>query len=380
MLLGVRIQNFDCFSDHQVGLLLEESISFVGSKERGIRLRNLNAIIGRNNTGKSSFIKSMSFIKRCILDDVAKASTEDNRPGFMNLIIDKEKPAVFTLFFKLKDVGPGSLYLEYKLTVGASRFGSPYVKDETVLLSKRKENEVTTEVILHNYPEKRLVNDERITALSVLGRLKNDTPNELNLLYDEIDKWFFCQFSTYDTPDYYALGNAPGGHKHLNSAGSNLGNVLTYLKSLDNNEYDRIVSEINSKIPVMRIKSTMPESLEGSPEKLFKYLLLLRDKEPKSTIFIETPDKDLYHDMVDVLAIEMRQFTLDHRYSQIIFSTHNPYIVESMPPKEIWVFGRDIKTDEINIKCAGSNPVVSELFNEGVGMGAIWYGGHLDED
>ena len=380
MLLGVRIQNFDCFSDHQVGLLLEESISFVGSKERGIRLRNLNAIIGRNNTGKSSFIKSMSFIKRCILDDVAKASTEDNRPGFMNLIIDKEKPSIFTLFFKLKDVGPGSLYLEYKLTVGASRFGSPYVKDETVLLSKRKENEVTTEVILHNYPEKRLVNDERITALSVLGRLKNDTPNELNLLYDEIDKWFFCQFSTYDTPDYYALGNAPGGHKHLNSAGSNLGNVLTYLKSLDNNEYDRIVSEINSKIPVMRIKSTMPESLEGSPEKLFKYLLLLRDKEPKSTIFIETPDKDLYHDMVDVLAIEMRQFTLDHRYSQIIFSTHNPYIVESMPPKEIWVFGRDIKTDEINIKCAGSNPVVSELFNEGVGMGAIWYGGHLDED
>lgn len=380
MLLGVRIQNFDCFSDHQVGLLLEESISFVGSKERGIRLRNLNAIIGRNNTGKSSFIKSMSFIKRCILDDVAKASTEDNRPGFMNLIIDKEKPSIFTLFFKLKDVGPGSLYLEYKLTVGASKFGSPYVKDETVLLSKRKENEVTTEVILHNHPEKRLVNDERITALSVLGRLKNDAPNELNLLYDEIDKWFFCQFSTYDTPDYYALGNAPGGHKHLNSAGSNLGNVLTYLKSLDNNEYDRIVSEINSKIPVMRIKSTMPESLEGSPEKLFKYLLLLRDKEPKSTIFIETPDKDLYHDMVDVLAIEMRQFTLDHRYSQIIFSTHNPYIVESMPPKEIWVFGRDIKTDEINIKCAGSNPVVSELFNEGVGMGAIWYGGHLDED
>ncbi len=380
MLLGVRIQNFDCFSDHQVGLLLEESIGFVGSKERGIRLRNLNAIIGRNNTGKSSFIKSMSFIKRCILDDVAKASTEDDRPGFMNLIINKEKPAVFTLFFKLKDAGSGSLYLEYKLTVGASKFGSPFVQDETVLVSRRTEEKITTEVILHNHPQKRLVNDERITALSVLGRLKNEKPNELNLLYDEIDKWFFCQFSTYDTPEYYALGNAPGGHKHLNSAGSNLGNVLTYLKSLDNNEYDQIVDEIKSKIPVMKIKSTMPESLEGSPEKLFKYLLMLRDKEPKSTIFIETPDKDLYHDMVDVLAVEMRQFTLDHRYSQIIFSTHNPYIVESMPPKEIWVFGRDFETDEINIKCAGSNPVVTELFNEGVGMGAIWYGGHLDED
>jgi len=380
MLLGVRIQNFDCFSDHKVGLLLEESVEFVGSNERGIRLRNLNALIGRNNTGKSSFIWCMSFIKRCILDDVAKASTEDNRPGFMNLLIDKEKPSVFTLFFKLKSIKSGSLYLEYKLTVGASSLGSPYVQDATVLLSDRTDDRIDTKVILHNHPDKRLVNDERITALSVLGRLNNGEKNEINLLYEEIDKWFFCQFSTYDTPEYFALGNAPGGHKHLNSEGSNLGNVLTYLKSLDNNEYDRIVGEINSRIPVMKRKSTMPESLEGSPEKLFKYLLLLRDSEPKSTIFIETPDKDLYHDMVDVLADEMRQFTLENRYSQIIFSTHNPYIIESMPPKEIWVFSRDFDSDDVTIKCAGSNPVITELFNEGVGMGAIWYGGHLDED
>lgn len=380
MLLGVRIQNFDCFKDHKVGILLEESVDFVGSSERGIRLRNLNALIGRNNTGKSSFIRSMSFIKRCILDDVAKASTEDNRPGFMNLVIDKDKPSVFTLFFKLKGLKSGSIYIEYTLTIGACVFGSPYVQDETAILSTKEGNKILTKVIMHNHPQKRLVNDERVTALSVLGRLNSGEKNEINLLYEEIDKWFFCQFSTYDTPEYYALGNAPGGHKHLNSVGSNLGNVLTYLRSLDNNEYDKIIGEIKSKIPVMKRKNSLPESLEGSPEKLFKYLLLLRDSEPKSTIFIETPDKDLYHDMVDVLADEMRQFTLEHRYSQIIFSTHNPYIIESMPPKEIWIFKRDLDSDEVSIRCAGSDKLVVELFNEGVGMGAIWYGGHLDEE
>ena len=31
-------------------------------------------------------------------------------------------------------------------------------------------------------------------------------------------------------------------------------------------------------------------------------------------------------------------------------------------------------------RCAGSDPLVNELFKQGVGMGAIWYGGHLDPE
>ena len=133
----------------------------------------------------------------------------------------------------------------------------------------------------------------------------------------------------------------------------------------------------------MKKKKRLPENLSKSPDKLFLYLLLLHDRDPHSTIFIETPDKDLYHDMVDVLADEMRQFTIDHPYSQIIFSTHNPYIVETMNPKEIWVFSRDFGSEEddsVNIRCAGADKVVEALFKQGVGMGAIWYGGHLDTD
>ena len=88
--------------------------------------------------------------------------------------------------------------------------------------------------------------------------------------------------------------------------------------------------------------------------------------------------------MVDVLADDMREFTFRHPYSQIIFSTHNPYIVETMSPKEIWVFSRDYneETDEednVKVRCAGSDPVVMALTEQGVGMGAIWYGGHLDQ-
>ena len=63
-----------------------------------------------------------------------------------------------------------------------------------------------------------------------------------------------------------------------------------------------------------------------------------------------------------------------------MFSTHNPYIIETLSPKEIWVFERTFEKEEgdVEIRCAGADPLVMEMFRQGVGMGAIWYGGHLD--
>ena len=388
MILGVNIRNFDAFEDDTIGLMIEDSAQYAGkdASERGIRLRNLNALIGRNNTGKSAFIRALSFVKRCILSDVAKASTSDNRPGFMNLLIDKEKPAVFRIFFRIRDRETGkSDFLQYELTIGASSYGSPIVTDEKVLASVKKEDGIGIEEIFTNSVDARLISDERIPALGVLGRL-NGSDEAIRLVYEEINGWFFCAFSAEESSDYFSAGNAPGAHKHLNSEGSNVGNVLDYIKSLGDDIYDQLIEDINAKIPtVHKKKKHLPQNLQGSPEKLFKYLLLLRDPAPKTTIFIETPDRDLYHDMVDVLADEMRDFTLLNPYSQIIFSTHNPYIVETMSPKEIWVFSRDYDEDtdeeseDVKIRCAGADPVVMALFEQGVGMGAIWYGGHLDQ-
>ena len=74
-------------------MLIEDSASVAKGekkKEEVIRLRNLNALIGRNNTGKTSFLMALSFVKPCIMHDVASAATMDQRPGFSNLIIRKD--------------------------------------------------------------------------------------------------------------------------------------------------------------------------------------------------------------------------------------------------------------------------------------------------
>ena len=393
MILGIEIQNFDVFDKDKAGILIEDYLSGKESDSDSNPLRGLNALIGRNNTGKTSFMGCMAFLKDCITQGCAVASISYGRPGFANMTPDISSPSVFRVFFKLEDKKTGDpKFIQYELGIVTSRYMSPVIDEEKVILVVDIEGEKKPLTILdmkggegsiinlEEAADKAVigVEDEHLTALSLYGKITGF--GDFVLLYKEISSWFFCSFSSEEQSSYFYEGGAPGGHKHLNSTGSNVGNVLEYLKMKDEEEYERIVTEIKDKIPAMKRKKNLPLALKESPDKLFLYLLLLRDTNPRSTIFIETPDKDLYHDMVDVLSDEMRDYTMNNHYCQIIFSTHNPYIIESLSPKEIWIFERSFETDDgdVVIRCAGEDPLVMEMFHQGVGMGAIWYGGHLD--
>lgn len=393
MILGIEIENFDVFDKDKAGILIDDFISDKDSGKSANALRGLNALIGRNNTGKTSFMGCMAFLKDTITQGCAQASIIYGRPGFANMTPDISKPSVFRVFFKLEDEKEKTpKYIQYELAIVTSRFKSPIIDSEKVILAAPGEGGRKAVTILdmnggmgvirkingETIESDIGIEDEHLTALSLYGKITGY--RDFVLLYKEISRWFFCSFSSEEQSSYYYEGGAPGGHKHLNSTGSNVGNVLEYIKMENEEEYERIVSEIKDKIPAMKRKKNLPLALKESPDKLFLYLLLLRDSKPRSTIFIETPDKDLYHDMVDVLSDEMREYTMKNHYCQIMFSTHNPYIIESLSPKEIWIFERSFEKDDgdVSIRCAGEDPLVMELFHQGIGMGAIWYGGHLD--
>ena len=392
MILGIEIENFDVFDKDKAGILIDDYLS---DKDRGASVdafRGLNALIGRNSTGKTSFMGCMAFLKDTVTQGCAVASIIYGRPGFANMTPDISNPSVFRIFFKLKDKNGKPKFIQYELSIVTNRFKSPVIDSEKVIAIAEIDGVKKPLTILNVKNGKGTivnledgsagntigVEDEHLTALSLYGKLTGYS--DYVLLYKEIYNWFFCSFSSEEQSSYYYEGGAPGGHKHLNSTGSNVGNVLEYIKMENEEEYERITTEIKDKIPNMKRSKNLPQALKESPDKLFLYLLLLRDSKPRSTIFIETPDKDLYHDMVDVLSDEMREYTMKNHYCQIMFSTHNPYIIESLSPKEIWIFERTFEKDDgdVTIRCAGADPIVMEMFHQGVGMGAIWYGGYLD--
>lgn len=406
MLQGIRIQNYRIFSDDRAGILQKDlweetpdsSLSRSAGLSPSIPMSNLMALIGRNASGKSLFFDALSFVADCTSQGCAAASTMHGRQGFAKLLNHPGQPMSFEFLFLMqsrKDTNPTGqngtegIYVSYSFHLDSDSHGRPfYVMEKVAVIHKNAEDTWDTTSCLDLRDGKGTVlsgkdqvpggvSDKKVSALRSYGAILSFPI--LTALLKEISHWFFCSFSVDKNGSKGSV--APGGQKHLNNDGSNVQNVLDYMRIENPSVYKSVMDRIADRIPnVKKVSSALPDSFRSSPDKLFLYLLLLDDPMPRPLICVETPDMGLYHDMVDVLASEFRNYSIRHAFSQIIFTTHNPYILESMAPHEVWIFKRNDsdEVDQVNITCAGANPVVSEMYDQGVGMGAIWYSGHFD--
>ncbi|NLW89776.1 MAG: AAA family ATPase [Clostridiaceae bacterium] len=403
MLLGIRIKNYSLFLDDRAGALLEDYLS--GGVNNGaamsaglpaiIPMSSLNAVIGRNQSGKSTFFDCLSFISDAVSKGCVEASVIRGRSGFSRLISQGADSMSFELLFFMSNghnpALPDEFYVSYSFSLRPDGNGKPSFISENVRYTTRPEHKDSYKTVLSvengtgrvyfsDIAMEASLSDSRHSALRTYGNILQCPV--LNALLDEMTKWFFCRFSVSKAENGMKQKVAPGAHKHLNSDGSNMKNVLDYLSKENPKQYRRLMDRLSEKIPkVGRVMDKLPDDFRSSPNRLFLYLLLLHDPVPRPLICIETPDLELYHDMVDVLSAEFRDYSIRNPYSQIIFSTHNPYILEAMAPNEVWIFKRsdEEEPDSVDIRCAGADPVVSEMYEQGVGMGAMWYSGHFDD-
>lgn len=399
MLIGVRIQNYCIFEDDIAGMLLEDVMkpqsvnslaSCAGVENESFPLAGLCAFIGRNKSGKTMFFSFLSYIRDAVMMGPAEAAMHDGKGGFVTLLMDRKRSMRGQLLFLFpKTMGfDEEKYCEYSFDIAADTHGKPYYKNESITIwSETMEKPLVTmdftdgngTVEINGKSEISEIDDVRYSALRAYGAIS--TYRTARAVYQDISHWFFAKFSNDEKGTHDKL-IAPGGHKHLNTHGTNIQNVLDYMREENPQHFERVMNYLSAKIPrVGKVKDKLPDSFRNSPDVLFMYLLLLSDPYPRPLICMETPDSGLYHDMVDVLATEMRDYSVRYPYSQILFTTHNPYILESMAPDEVWVFKRseEEENDAVDIESAASTPIVRELYEQGVGMGAIWYSGHFDE-
>jgi len=402
MLLGVRIQNFCVFNDDKAGIILEdllfaerESVLSVSAGiSQAIPFSNLLALIGKNSSGKSTFFDALSFVSDCTTMGCSIAATQHGRQGFLKILTSPDQPMIFDFLFLTANGKPAKdilaeKYISYHIELKNDLHGSPYYFAEKITLCKKEDDGLWNQTVCLDLSDgygKVLsgevlipagVSDKRIAALHSYGSIVSFPV--LTAIYKEISHWFFCKFSAEKNGIKSPV--APGGHKHLNGDGSNIQNVLDYLSDENPSLYSSIMDKISDIVPGLKsVSGRLPDSFRKSPDKLFLFLLLMEDPMPRPLICIETPDMGLYHDIVDLLASEFRHYSVRHPLSQIIFTTHNPYILESMAPKEVWIFKREEENscNLVNIECAGANPIVAEMYKQGVGMGAIWYSGHFE--
>ena len=235
--------------------------------------------------------------------------------------------------------------------------------------------------------------DRRKLGVTTLGALKQHP--RISAFRRFIEGWYLSYF----TPDAARSLPLAGPQQRLNTHGDNLGNVVQFMEREHPRRFQAILKEIAAKIPgidqidtertsdgrlLLRFNDKgfenpfYAQQVSDGTLKVFAYLLLLEDPTPSPFLCIEEPENGLYHKLLESLADEFREHTSRPRGgSQVFITTHQPYFVDSLDPKEVWILEKG-EDGFSTIRRASDDPIVSDMVAEGLPLGGLWYSDYLD--
>lgn len=107
---------------------------------------------------------------------------------------------------------------------------------------------------------------------------------------------------------------------------------------------------------------------------MLAYLTVLYDPAPPPIVAIEEPENFLHPRLLHVLAEEARRAA---GRSQLLVTTHSPYFVDALRPKELWVLYRDGEGFTRRIRASDMVSVVTQAGAGGL-LGSLWMEGYFE--
>nr|VFK18435.1 MAG: Predicted ATPase [Candidatus Kentron sp. LFY] len=416
---GIRIVNFRALKDVRLH-----------------RLKPLTAVIGKNGVGKSTLFDAFGFLADCLRLGVEEACDARSRGGFERIHSKGQQgPIVLRIYYSDDEDTP----LVFSLAIDSDKDGRPFVLEEMLvrLLPGKKRDSISAFLALRNgkgivwqgeqggestdeardgiemkiesvldiifrgrrkedlgaeNAESIELSDPRRLGIATLGALKQHP--RIARFRQFIEGWYLSYF------DPNAARELPtaGPQKHLNSRGDNLGNVVQFMEREHKGRFQGILDRIATRIPGIDKIDTQrtpdgrlllrfndkgfqdpfyaPQVSDGTL-KVFAYLLLLEDPTPPPFLCIEEPENGLYHKLLETLAQEFREHTWCEGGAQILVTTHQPYFVDALDPKEVWVLEKG-GDGFVTARRASDDPIVRNMVGEGLPLGGLWYSDYLD--
>ncbi|MFN0165623.1 MAG: AAA family ATPase [Bryobacteraceae bacterium] len=407
---GFRVENYRVLRDVTLGKLW--------NLQRAAPLTPLVVVIGKNGSGKSTLFDAFGFLKDCLETSVEEACDRKQRGGYEKLqSAGQADPIRFEIYYR---ENPGDRPITYELTIRKDAGGRPYVAEERLRQRRSgqkwgwpysflwiqdgqgwawagEENLSPAKTMPDKAEEAGSIrvqlNDKRRLGIATLGQLR-DHPR-IARFRGFLEGWYLSYF----TPDAARSLPMAGPQKHLNLHGDNLGNVVQFMERDFPGRFQAILRRIAGRIPGVRsidVKKTddgrvllrfndgsfedpfFAQQVSDGTLKVFAYLLLLEDPDPPPFLCIEEPENGLYHKLLETLANEFREHaTGKKKASQIFVTTHQPYFVNALEPKEVWVLEK-ASDGFAGVRRASDDTVVDELVKEGLPLGNLWYSDYLD--
>ena len=406
MIEGFRVRNYRALRDITLGKL--------STQQKIDPLTPFTVVIGKNGTGKSTLFDAFGFVADCLSTDVETACDMKQRGGFERMrSLGVDEPIQFDIYYR---EAPGERPITYELAIHLDSGGRPYVHSE-VLKQRRKgqkygqpypflrlekgrgkvwagEDAVELERTEEDSAQETVeLTDLRQLGIATLGTLKEHP--RIRRFRDFLKSWYLSYFH----PDAARSIPSAGAQRHLNIHGDNLGNVVQYMEREHREPFQSILDRIAEKIPGINKISTLvtPDKrvllqfndgafsdpfyagqMSDGTLKIFAYLLLMEDPEPPAFVCIEEPENGLYHRLLETLANELRAHATGKKNApQIFVTTHQPYFVDALSPKEVWMLEKG-ESGFSEIRRVSDLELVRNLVDEGLPLGSLWYSDYLE--
>jgi predicted ATPase len=360
----------------------------------------LTVLLGPNGSGKSTVFDVFAFLSECFNEGLRRAWERRNR--FRELRSrNADGPIEFELKYRER---AGSTPITYHLAVDENQRG-PYVAEEWLAWRRGKgvgrpfrfldfRNGIGR-VISGEYPDKE---DERIDerlsapdvlAVNTLGQLAKHP--RVTALRQFITGWHLSYLSADNTRGVPEAGP----QERLSQKGDNLPNVIQYLREQHPERLEKILDTLRQRVPrlekveaettidgrlVLQIKDApfeqpiMAKFASDGTLKMLAYLRVLYDPAPPQLIGIEEPENQLHPHLLQGLAEECRSASAN---TQLIVTTHSPFFVNGLRPKELWVLYRDDDGYTQALRTADMENI-NAFVEEGALLGDLWMEGHFE--
>ncbi len=402
---GFRVRNFRALSDVTLGKLSGQSLAEP--------LTPFTVVIGKNGAGKSSLFDAFGFVSDCLATDVETACDMKGRGGIERLRSKGvDGPIGFEIYYR---EAPQERPITYELSIDIDKSGRPFVATEALKQRRKGQKHGQPFPFLRLNHGKGLVwageealeieggedntraqvelTDSRQLGVATLGTLKEHP--RIKRFRDFLKGWYLSYFY----PDAARSLPTAGPQRHLNVHGDNIGNVVQFMEREHKDKFKSILARIAGKIPgIAKIDTEVTadkrvllrfndgafsdpffaQQMSDGTLKIFAYLLLLEDPEPPPFICIEEPENGLYHKLLETLAQEFREHATGKKNApQIFVTTHQPYFVDALSPKEVWILEKGVDGFS-TIRRVSEIDIVKNLVDEGLPLGGLWYSNYLD--
>jgi predicted ATPase len=359
-------------------------------------LTPMTVLLGPNGSGKSTVFDVFNFLSECFQSGLRHAWDRRGRSKEL-----KTRGANGPIQFQLKyRERPGSPVMTYVLAIDEGAKG-PEVINEELRWRRNSEGRPFSflsfqrglgEAVSGEEPDEQTqristqLSSSDLIAASMLGQLSEHP--RVAALREFITDWYVSYLSIERTREQPEAGP----QERLSKSGDNLPNVIQYLKEQHPDRLEHIFQVLRQRVPRLEnvISEQMPNGnlllqIKDAPfdqpilakfasdgtMKMLSYLTVLYDPEPPHFIGLEEPENFLHPRLLPELAEVCREASAN---SQLLITSHSPFLLNAMKPKEVRILYRD-ERGFTQAQQASEIEGITEQVEEGGKLGDLWMEG-----